>query len=658
MLEIISALLAVGLIAAIISILAHFDGQMKPEWRYSINLNTFVALLSTIARALILVTVAEILGQAKWLWFSQQQARPVSHLEQFDMASRGWIGSFKLLTVVPKDVLALGCCLVVIFSLAIGPFSQQAIKSTACPQYSKQAQASTPIAHHMGFPKGDKRPYRTGPGTNTIPSDMKGAMANGLVNLMGNNSAISAFCPTGNCTFPVDDDGITYSSIGLCSTCIDTTSFVTSPGPDLLFTQGYGLHPEANITVFPNRTLPNGMSIYLGVETPLLNISTEEPTTGINWAAPAFTKEFNETALSAISIVTILSFTRAPCSNNSGTLFCPHNVTSLYYPVETWDYVATSCTLYPCLKNYHGSVREGVLRETVVSTLPAEYNWVEANNPFWNKGIPPDVGIELEGNFTALKNPCTIEGRGYTAETNYSGLSQAGRRFVSINVAGTNYTAPEECVYSLDRLYKNGMYWFFRDILFHKGCVSALEAWPIETQCEPAWWLSPLFNDGHATFETLSTAMDRFATIVTNRFRSTGSSNGDPLQAETAKGDVVETAVCTVFNWEWLLLPIILVAINLLLLGYMIVQSLCRRSQPIWKTSILPLLFYNIRDIRRREGEEPRLVADMDTLDKRAKHMQVKWKAGADTGFVVVGRRESGKEDEDIDLDSLLIPDE
>lgn len=116
--------------------------------------------------------------------------------------------------------------------------------------------------------------------------------------------------------------------------------------------------------------------------------------------------------------------------------------------------------------------------------------------------------------------------------------------------------------------------------------------------------------------------MDKFATIVTNRFRNTGSSNDDPLQAEFAKGDVIETAVCTVFRWEWLLLPVILVAITVLLLGCMVAQSLSQRSQPVWKTSILPLLFYNITDPPTHNYEEPRAVADIDTLGKRAKKMQ------------------------------------
>lgn len=472
------------LFAAIVSILVYFDGQTKPEWGYSINLNTLVALLSTIARAFILVTVAGVLGQAKWLWFLQQ-SRPLSHLEQFDVASRGWTGSFRLLSSLPRDPFALGSCLVIILSLAIGPFAQQAIKTTTCPQYSEQARASIPIAHHMGYPRGDYRPYSIGAGADevTLPADMKGAMVNGFVNLMGNDSALSAFCPTGNCTFQAAVDGITYSSIGLCSACIETTSFVTSSGPDVFLDGGIGDDPLRNITVFVNWTLPNGMWTYLGVREPLLNISTEP---NLTWASSAFTEEFRQVAINAITNVTILSFTQAPCSNVSGTLSCPRNITSGKFE-STWDYVAASCTLYPCLKNYHRSVREGVLSETVVSTLPTHYNWMMANGELsWEQAADIYEFDPRKANFTALKKPCNIEGREYTAENNYSGLPQSGRRLVPITLAGTNYTAPLECVYSLDRSYKLGMKSFFGNTLFQRGCIWALPT-EGEPECDPAW---------------------------------------------------------------------------------------------------------------------------------------------------------------------------
>lgn len=231
----------------------------------------------------------------------------------------------------------------------------------------------------------------------------------------------------------------------------------------------------------------------------------------------------------------------------------------------------------------------------------------------------------------------------------------SGQRLVPIQVDGTNYTIPEACLYSIDRLYAIGMHYFLRQTFFQKGCIWADDT-NGEPQCDPAWWLSPLFNSRQATFETISTAMDRFATIVTNKFRTSGSSNNDPLQAETAKGIVVETAVCTVFSWEWLLLPIVLVVITVVLLCYMVAKGLRVRSQPVWKTSILPLLFYNIKIPRTPTDEEPRAVADLHTLRKRAKSANVRWHGRSDARFLDAGETgKTGVEEHEADLDSLLI---
>jgi hypothetical protein len=67
---------------------------------------------------------------------------------------------------------------------------------------------------------------------------------------------------------------------------------------------------------------------------------------------------------------------------------------------------------------------------------------------------------------TALKDPCVIDGFEYTAASNFSGLPGAPeRRFTLINIDGTNYTAPEECLFTLNNSYVEGMWAFFMKIL-------------------------------------------------------------------------------------------------------------------------------------------------------------------------------------------------
>lgn len=114
--------------------------------------------------------------------------------------------------------------LTTILLLAIGPFAQQAIKTNLCRRILDSGeQARIPVAAKL--PLSD---VGTGPniGPVTIPPAALNAVRAGLTTPSTASTDVLPFtCPTGNCTFP-SFDGITHSSLGLCSACEDLTSTV------------------------------------------------------------------------------------------------------------------------------------------------------------------------------------------------------------------------------------------------------------------------------------------------------------------------------------------------------------------------------------------------------------------------------------------------
>ncbi|KAK6082490.1 hypothetical protein SCUP234_04329 [Seiridium cupressi] len=613
--EFLSLLVAIGLMAATIGILAHFEGQKVPDWPFSINLNTLVALLSTIQRAAMLVAVAEVIGQLKYAYFSRP--KPLKDLHDFDRASRSVNGSIKLLFVAPKSLLAVVGATVTILSLAIGPFTQQAIRSVTCPQLVADANASIPVSH---FVPGPALFYRVGAGLWQVDVDMKGAMINGLTNPTGNDSVIVATCPTGNCTFPVSVDNITHSSIGMCSKCMDTTQFVSG---------------NENGT---NYTMPNNLwlSPYSGEA--YLNVMVDY---NLTWAESAFPDGFASLAGDALTNITVLTFTQSPCSNNSqGQLECPHNVTGY---VDVTDYVATSCSIYPCLRNYHADMSRGVLDERVISTEPAPVNWVEAN-------MSSD-SIEATANYTALKSPCLVDNAVYD-KTNFSALpSTFNGTLTGINVDGTNYTVPDECLYKLEWLYGAALDSFMRETIFNGMCTydsrQGGSIW-----CYDAWWLSPLYSKEKASFETISSQIDQYSTAVTNKFRTIGSTNYNSTRQESALGTVIEMTVCTNFDWRWLLMPLVLLAATAAILILMMVQNYRDPRQPVWKSSVLPLLFHGF-DSTSRTNPKPAMT--LDQMKDQARHVRAKFQSGMDAGFIdMTGASERNTRSRDVDMDSLI----
>ncbi|KAM5350815.1 hypothetical protein ACJ41O_007320 [Fusarium nematophilum] len=92
-LELLLLFLACGLFTAICLILDKYNGQELPNWDdMGITLNTLVATLATIFRAMIAFIIFEILAQLKWNWVSDR-FRPMQDIQRFDDASRGVYGS-------------------------------------------------------------------------------------------------------------------------------------------------------------------------------------------------------------------------------------------------------------------------------------------------------------------------------------------------------------------------------------------------------------------------------------------------------------------------------------------------------------------------------------------------------------------------------------
>lgn len=93
------AISAICMIAIVATLLCLKDRPLNkwPLASSGISLNTFVATLSRISSAALLLPVSEALGQLKWNWFFEGQSKKMWDFEIFDNASRGPWGAFQLL---------------------------------------------------------------------------------------------------------------------------------------------------------------------------------------------------------------------------------------------------------------------------------------------------------------------------------------------------------------------------------------------------------------------------------------------------------------------------------------------------------------------------------------------------------------------------------
>ena len=125
--EVASAVFSLLCVVAIIIILKVYQERPLSDWHFvhNITLNTVVALLSTLSRTALIVSVASCLSQLKWIHLVRSP-RPLREMQIFDDASRGPWGSLELVWRLHlKTKLATWGSLITILSLAMGPLSQQ-----------------------------------------------------------------------------------------------------------------------------------------------------------------------------------------------------------------------------------------------------------------------------------------------------------------------------------------------------------------------------------------------------------------------------------------------------------------------------------------------------------------------------------------------------
>lgn len=660
--EVINCFLAVGLTGSMYTILRRYDGERIPDWVTGINLSTLIALMATILRTMLVYVASEIIGQAKWNYLASggqpKQTAPVRRLietSRFNDASQGLLGAVRILPTIIRDPATLMAVMVMIISLGTGSFVQQAIQTQSCQFPVDGAHASLPISRNFTASKGkgDGR-SRFGP---TDISNMLVALSSALApENEGLGPPIAFVCSTGNCTFE-NPDNLAHSTLGVCSSCVDTSSLITSSGwestrlePSVMMNPETGEPievPSASFHFTANYALPNGMSIQASFnnltssyqDTALL-VSADQ--LGLNWAGDLIDSEMKAVSQWAFANVTVLSSTWLPTSSGYT------------------DYVAATCTLYPCLRSYNAAVISGELGEVVLGTIPtapnvaASFSQDKTNEDIQQAmqeygGNPLIYGTDTGTLFQAIQSPCLVNNTIWTKENQSSNLetqrvillhadpdSSGGRRIMIANT-----TAPEECIFGMDVVAQSDFLSFMTDTTFNGNCSAFSEINDVEVatqvSCGKAYWLASFYSVEGTTAAAIIKQIEAFTDRLSNKMRM-GLLN-DP---EFVSGQVLQATVCSRMQYCWLAFPAVLVGATNGLLAWTMFQSFRRRGRVmVWKTSILPLLFYseqfvvqNAEDVssdstellRRKEGAREPLL-DLGQMEAEARQRIVRFEA-------------------------------
>ncbi len=217
----------------VVILASRLNGTWLSKWTFILQPSTLISTLVTAVQSSMMLVVAEVFGQLKWLHMSLPKAQPLEDLETFESAGRGPLGSLGLLyrwqpDRAPLAPLVYTAAFVTVAALAMGPFAQQ-IVSIQTDSLEPQENVNSTIAVSNSYYNNNSVPGlffqfenqsfalgTTSNGALVMQSDMQGAFYSGIYGLGG--PLLDFSCPSSNCTWD------TFTSLGLCSTCRNVTA--------------------------------------------------------------------------------------------------------------------------------------------------------------------------------------------------------------------------------------------------------------------------------------------------------------------------------------------------------------------------------------------------------------------------------------------------
>ncbi|KAF2675658.1 hypothetical protein K458DRAFT_324127, partial [Lentithecium fluviatile CBS 122367] len=565
LLETVSWLLSALCMGAIVVVLYLLRDRPVPKnWLMGLTLNTYIAILSRIASAALLLPASEALGQLKWSWF-QGDSKKMWDFELFDNASRGPWGSFLFLVRTKGRTLAALGAAITIFAMALDPFFQQVAhypqrwglqtQNSSIPRvlrYDPPIRKEFDATDQLVFSDIDIRPVVE-----------KFFLDFGIPQVQvgnGTRAEIPLVCPGSNCTWEP------YETLGICSECEDVADmldFACLTGPLDWVSNATSYDPYQNGTMCEW----------------FFNATTEKPMLMLGYQADPATNQSVGEILTTRGLPLVTNINRRPLFGGSINFKHIRNPISDFVVVSAadgWNLEemlasifqrerprATECVLSWCVQTIESAYHLGTYTENVTKRF---FNTTDGPWP-WDI-IPTE---DPETVLPIYNENITINPHAVDRQANIS--SYGARNETTFNVL----TAFDEFLPSFFTTKSNDSEIWLKFRTRNRS--------PSQLQHPVSPWAAP----NNVTYH-----IERLATTMTNTIRRSSK-----LMA-TGKSFSEETYVEV--RWAWLSLPVGLLMLTLVFLVATIVRTSLELDRVgVWKNSSIATLLYGLPDDMQRK---------------------------------------------------------
>jgi hypothetical protein len=596
LLEVISWSISAICMAAIVAVLIYLQDKPLPRWplsRIGLTLNAYIAILSKIAGAGLILPVSESLGQLKWSWF-QRDSKKLWDFEIFDNASRGPWGSFLLLIRTKFKTLAALGAVITIFALALDPFFQQLVSFP--DRWVLQAQnSSIPIVvqYNPVVPKEFRAGVEILQGNIDMSATLdkffydNGTQPQAFGN--GTRADIPLSCPTSNCTWPE------YETLGFCNKCADVSTLLEFACLDTKIDWTANLLGSGYEDKYPNGTV---CGYFLNVTDDSRVMMSGYLKESVN--SSAGTGEEGEVLLSR-SLPLVTNPDRTPLYGN-GSINFKHVRNPIVDVI-----IVTAANGTESVRQHQRPVALECVVSWCVKTIQSSY-WLAA----YEEKVVKETYNETAGPFPWLTVPFvseTLNGTDiyYTQDISIQS-ERTGTVFGVSNATASLEVAIFDDVFpSFTTITKGAEKATMRE-KFYVGPKG-----PMTRILDRNPWLYP--NDLHSH-------MDRMSTAISNVIRSaTGT------EAVLGKSYIMENYVSV--RWEWSSLPLGLLFLSLIFLTATVMKTSREEGRvSVWKTSAIATLLYGLPD-----DMKGKITKETKTDSPRSKAKKLKVKLHPSQGW-------------------------
>lgn len=556
-----ASLVSIFIFGAILIVLKKHDHKMyvdglKDDPNKRPGIFPVLAILSAIMRAVMLLPVATAIGQLKWGWFRSE--RRLVDIEKFDEASRGMLGSLKLIwTLRFRNIAVIGAALTIL-ALPLDAVIQSSVRL----QLQRVANDVPYTDRNIGtITNQTKWPRSTsydsfqlmGSDSKVWPTiEMINGIKFGLEYASGLNfmkADINVACPTGYCKWDK------FQSLGIYYQCIDRSDEIQT-------VPAQGNNPPYQIFNSSNEKFyfqgaKHGNVTY---ERQVLSAATYT-----DWPNDTYNGQFTGESLGPLIARTSMMVNIAP-----------------WTPLNTTTNLSNQTMAVDCALYWHIDTSEPVMDASINSTL--QYNTV---NPPFRQDHQTAPGVHV----TLYPDDCFVDGKEVVKEHNAT--------FYDENCRHTVY---DQSALALENM--------LTDYDSDTGLGSGLggEKWLIRSTADGATW-NPS-NDFTMNFMKLIEPGSKDDTLdnITKMWRWISKymvmvvRNDESVIAGGAKEQLYTSGVVyrPIFyydiDWPRLVPPAFVVLCSAL---FVVLTAFTTRREHLWKRSMLPLLFHGLGDRER-----------------------------------------------------------